>query len=121
MAILESDWKTFKELRKLALDRFCQGVLAETRIVTQNSTLSAHARYLTLYRMMRSRDKDMAAVFDGRMNRSNVVLPLMLMIAHDLLTDKELSALSEDMRERISDAVRQPYEIEWAEESKYDE
>lgn len=65
MAILESDWKTFKELRKLALDRFCQGVLAETQIITQNSTLSAHARYLTLYRMMRSRDKDMAAVFDG--------------------------------------------------------
>jgi len=27
MSILESDWKKFKELRKIALDRFCQGFL----------------------------------------------------------------------------------------------
>jgi hypothetical protein len=41
----------------------------------------------------------------------------MLMVAHDLLSDEELSVLSEELRQRISDAVRQPYEIEWATDS----
>lgn len=121
MSISESDWKKYKELRKLALDRFCQGVLAETQIVAKNKTLSAHARYLTLYRLVRSRDKDMADVFDQRMSRSNVWLPLFMMVARDLLTDEELSGLSEEQRERISEAVRQPYQIEWAEEIAKDD
>ncbi|CAI8706436.1 Transcriptional regulator [Pseudomonas sp. IT-347P] len=120
MSVSESDWKKYRELRKVALDRFCQGVLSEATVVAQNDALSAHARYLTLYRLIRSRDKDMAAVFDQRMSRSNVWLPLLMMVAHDLLTDAELSGFSEEMRERISEAVRQPYEIEWAEETKID-
>jgi hypothetical protein len=35
MSILESDWKKFKELRKIALDRFCQGVLADVKAIAQ--------------------------------------------------------------------------------------
>ena len=48
MSILESDWKKFKELRKIALDRFCQGVLADAKTIAQHDALSAHARYLML-------------------------------------------------------------------------
>ncbi|WP_368039831.1 hypothetical protein [Pseudomonas moraviensis] len=44
MSISESDWKKFKQLRKIALDRFCQGVLADTKTITQHGALSAHAR-----------------------------------------------------------------------------
>jgi hypothetical protein len=39
-----------------------------------------------------------------------------MMVKHDLLTDAELSVLSEAAWEEIADAVRQPYEIEWADE-----
>jgi hypothetical protein len=35
MSILESDWRKFKELRKIALDRFCQGVLADVKAIAQ--------------------------------------------------------------------------------------
>jgi hypothetical protein len=38
------------------------------------------------------------------------------MVKHDLLTDAELSVLSEEAREEIADVVRQPYELEWVEE-----
>jgi hypothetical protein len=41
MSIIESDWKKFKELHKLALDRFCQDVLADTNTSTQHGALSA--------------------------------------------------------------------------------
>jgi hypothetical protein len=40
-----------------------------------------------------------------------------LLVAYDLLSDQELAVLSEELRERISDAIRQPFEIEWAEDA----
>jgi len=36
------------------------------------------------------------------------------MVACNLLNDQELMVLSDELRERICDAVRQRYEIEWA-------
>jgi len=113
MSISDSDWKNYNELYELALDRFCQGVLADAQTIAQNETLSAHARYATLYRLMRNRDKSLAMAFNGR-RRKEVSLSLRLMVAYNLLSDQELMVLSDELRERICDAVRQPYEIEWA-------
>ena len=115
MSIIESDWKKFKELRKLALDRFCQGVLADAKTITEHGALSAQARYGMLYRLMRDRDKDIVRTFDPY-SRSSALMALRMMVRHDLLTDAELSVLSEAAREEIADVVRQPYEIEWADE-----
>ena len=117
MLILESDWKKFKELRRIALDRFCQGVLADAKAITQHGALSAHARYGMLYGLIQDRDKDMARAFDyNSQSRSSALRGLRLMVKHDLLTDAELSVLSKAVLEHISDVVRQPYELEWVEE-----
>ncbi|MCP1417527.1 hypothetical protein J3D47_001770 [Pseudomonas laurylsulfativorans] len=91
MPILESDWKKFKELRKIALDRFCQGVLADAKAIAQ--------------------------VFDDNsQSRSSALHGLSLMIMHDLLTEAELSVLSEDALSYIKGVVRRPYELEWVDE-----
>lgn len=113
MSISKSDWKHYQQLHALALERFCQGVLDNAQTIAKNQDLSAHDRYRTLYRMMQSRDKDLAAAFNTD-RPSDVWLSLLLMVHHDLLSDGELSVLSEDLRRRISEAVRDPYEIEWA-------
>ncbi|UVM73826.1 MULTISPECIES: hypothetical protein [Pseudomonas] len=116
MSISDSDWKRYNELSELALERFCQGVLSDAQTVAQNEVLSAHARYRTLYRLMRDRDKSLAMAFNvGR--RRDISLSLRLLIAYDLLSDQELTILSEELRERVSDAVRQPFEIEWADDA----
>ena len=115
MPILESDWKKFKELRKIALDRFCLGVLADAETIAQHSALSPHARYRMLYRLTRDRDKDIVHTFD-LYSRSSALMALRMMVMHDLLTDAELSDLSEEAREEVADVVRQPYELEWVEE-----
>jgi hypothetical protein len=44
MPILESDWKKFKELREIALDRFCQGVLNDAKTIAEHGSLSPDAR-----------------------------------------------------------------------------
>lgn len=120
MSILESDWKKFKELRKIALDRFCQGVLTDANTITEHDALSSHARYVMLYRLMRDRDKDIVRVFDAY-SRSKALMALRLMVRHNLLTDAELSVLSEAALEEIANVVRQPYELEWIEEIERDD
>jgi ribosomal 50S subunit-associated protein YjgA (DUF615 family) len=115
MSILESDWKKFKELRKIALDRFCLGVLADAKTIAQHGALSAHTRYVMLYRLMRDRDKDIEHAFNAY-SRSSALHALSLMVMHDLLTDAELSTLSEEARNSIDYVVRQPYELEWMNE-----
>jgi hypothetical protein len=116
MSVSDSDWKLYNGLRDVALERFCQGVLSDAQAVAQNEVLSAHARYRTLYGLMRERDKSLAMAFNvGR--RRDISLSLRLLIAYYLLSDEELAILSEELRERVSDAVRQPFEIEWAEDA----
>ncbi|WP_235865026.1 hypothetical protein [Pseudomonas frederiksbergensis] len=44
-------------------------------------------------------------------------MALRLMVKHDLLTDAELSVLSEAAREEIADVIRQPDKLEWVEEN----
>lgn len=39
MAISESDWKKFKALRKIALERFHLGVLSDAKSVSDNGTV----------------------------------------------------------------------------------
>jgi hypothetical protein len=117
MAIAESDWKKFKTLRQIALDRFCQGVLADAKAITQHGALSAHARYGMHYGLIQDRNKDMARAFDhNSQSRSSALRGLALMVMHDLLTDAELSILSEDALDYISGVVRQPYEMVWVDE-----
>jgi hypothetical protein len=116
--VLESDWKKFKELREIALDRFCQGVLADVKTISENDALSAHTRYRMLYRLMRDRDKDIVETFDDNgQSRSSARMGLWLMVMHDLLSDAELSVLSESAVSAVRDVVRQPYEIQWIEET----
>lgn len=114
MSISDADWKHYDELRDLALERFCRGVLADAQTIAQNEAISAHARYRTLYSLMRNRDKSLAMAFNIS-RRRDVSLSLRLLIAYDLLSDQELTVLSEELRVRVSDAGRQPFEIEWAE------
>ncbi|MFJ2322616.1 hypothetical protein [Pseudomonas sp. NPDC087817] len=42
-----------------------------------------------------------------------------MMVSHDLLTDAELSILSDDARRKFSDIERRPYEIDWVEETAH--
>ena len=67
---------------------------------------------------MRDRDKAIVDTFDNNgYSRNSALMGLWLMVMHDLLTEAELSVLSESALNAISDVVRQPYEIEWLEET----
>ncbi len=96
----ESDWKKFTKLKKVALERFCESVLDESRVLCEQQELTAHKRYSELYKFIQKRDKELGRAFDGH-SRSRADQQLRNMYNRGLVTDDELSKFSEETRNLV--------------------
>jgi hypothetical protein len=101
MDIHESDWRIFRRLHSIALERFCKRALEEVREAAECKT-DYHDCYRKVYRLIRDRDKRMAAAFDDP-RRSNAFLLLAHMIGEGLLTAEELRQFSQEAQARIKE------------------
>jgi hypothetical protein len=99
MEIKESDWKVFRGLHSVALERYCRRVLEEVRAAAECRG-DYHDCYRRVYRLIRERDKTMAAAFDDP-RRSTAFILLANMIREELLTEEELKQFSLEAQERI--------------------
>jgi len=100
--IKESDWKIFKRVREVALERFCERVLDEIGRISSDTAKTKHQRYGAIYRLVRARDKEINPIFD-HLRRSTAVRQLFAFRYHKLLTDEELLQFSPDLVKTIKD------------------
>lgn len=100
----ESEWKKFRKLREICLERFCERVLLEAEKICKSDNQSAHGRYGGLYGLMRDRDKELANAFDDP-RRSNAFIQLMLMYKLKLIADKELDEFEDETKNAIREIV----------------
>jgi hypothetical protein len=96
----EKDWKIFRELHDITLDRFCDRVLSEVTEITSDRTRGSHERYLQLFKRLRERDDELATVF-ATFRRSQALTGLAAMRVRNLVTDEEYSRFSDETREKI--------------------
>ena len=95
--IKESDWKLFKQLHPVALERFCQRVLSEVAQINSESTKDFHQRYTDIYAIIKDRNDEMAQIFDDP-RRSSALIQLATMCSHNILTEEEFRRFSEETR-----------------------
>jgi hypothetical protein len=88
--IPEADWKVFRKLREVALERFCERVLAEIEQVASNTGKSHHQRYLEIFKLIHHRDDELAGAFNNPA-RSTALWQLAAINSYGLLADEELS------------------------------
>jgi hypothetical protein len=62
--IKESDWKIFRKLHPVALERFCESVLAESQLLHRDTKQTAHERFIAIHRLFYERNKEVARLFD---------------------------------------------------------
>jgi hypothetical protein len=98
--IEESDWKVFRQLQPVALDRCCQRVLAELDHVASDTEKTNHERYLAVYKLIQRRDKELADAFDD-MRRSTAIRQIARIQSHKLWTDEEMSRFSSKTRDAV--------------------
>ena len=105
MGIPESDWKRFRKLHPVALERLCKKILGEVSTVSRDNSMSFHERYGKVFGIIRDRDRDIAAAFDGP-RRSQALVQLSLMVKMGLIHENELAEFTEDSRAMISRFAR---------------
>jgi hypothetical protein len=98
--IPESDWKLFRQLHPIALERFCERVLADIGQLASETGKRAHERYLAIYQLVRRRDKELADAFNDK-RRSTARLQLVIICRHGLLTEEELARFSAETRAAV--------------------
>jgi len=98
--VSESDWKLFREVRELALQRFCERVLGDVVRIAHDSSRTDHERYLEIFSLMKDRDEQLAHAFD-RPARSRMLDQLAPVKVLDLLVPSELGRFSDETRNRI--------------------
>ena len=98
--IKESDWKLFRRLHKVALERFCERVLKEIQAAAVGRKEGYHDAYLKVFALIRDNDKTIANTFNDP-RRSNALM-LLANIKHEgLLTAAELDQFSPEARRAI--------------------
>jgi hypothetical protein len=100
----EANWKTLKRLHPIALDRFCEIILAEIANIDSDANRSPHQRYLAIYKLIERRDKEITRAFDD-MRRSRIFERLINIYALDLLTDVEFSQFGESLRQTVTSVL----------------
>jgi hypothetical protein len=96
----ESDWKTFRELRQVALERFCKRVLDQVPRFPPDSERTYHERYLELFRWLGERNDELARAFNDP-RRSQMLWQLAAIHAYGLLEPDEFARFTPQTRERI--------------------
>lgn len=104
-AIKESDWKIFRELRPLALERFCERVLAEVEAIRVDDARSFHQRYVDIFKLVDRRDEALAHAFDNP-RRSSALYQLTTIREQGLLSDEEFRRFSDETRESVESILR---------------
>ena len=97
----ESDWRLFRELRRSALERFCRRVLAEIEQIAVDSARSFHERYVEAYRLIGTRDRELAEAFDDA-RRSRAILQLVVIVSRGLLEPDEIGRFTTETQRIIS-------------------
>ena len=95
------EWRAFRALREVVLERACERALTSVRKALDASA-SWHQRYLKASRlMMRDHDADIALAFDNP-RRTDMLRQLAVMYRQGWVTDQELEQFSPSTRDSVT-------------------
>ena len=98
--VLESDWKVFRELRDVALQRYCERVCDDFDRVRHDGSKTYHERYLDIFDLLQDRNTEMARVFNNP-KRSAMYRQLALLQVLDLIEPGEFERFTPATREHV--------------------
>ena len=103
----ESDWKIVRNLHEIALDRFCQRVLADIARTAANGEQKAHTRFCEIFKIVEAQDKEIEWIFSD-LRRSSAMEHLCAMRTRGLLEEAEFGRLSRETRDEVQAFLADP-------------
>src|SRR5262245_53065912 len=99
--IWEPDWRLFRQLHSVALERFCERVISQLQSHASDTRKNWHQRYLAIYNHIHDKNEEMAQAFDNP-RRSSAFLQLAVIQRHGLLTPDEFARFSDETRQVVA-------------------
>lgn len=101
----ESDWKVFRELREVALQRFCRRALETVDRLLRDEAGTDYDRYVAIDRWLHDKNQEMKVAFaDPR--RSMMLLHLHVIASLGLLEPAELARFSPETVRSVEAVLR---------------
>ena len=97
----KSDWKHFKAIREVALERLCARILDNVCETASDKTKTSHERFLAVYQLVNDSNRDVARGFDF-LSRSRMFLQLVSMQQMNLIEQTGVEGFSEEVRQQLA-------------------
>jgi len=98
--IPESDWKKFRNVYEVALERFSGQILEQVRTASAQPGQSLHERYLQVYRIIQEKDRQLGDAFNDP-RRSHAQTQLLLMHRLGVVEPEELAQFGEQTQKYV--------------------
>jgi hypothetical protein len=89
--IKESDWKVFRDLHKVAIDRYYVRAISELQPLVLGNAGTSRERYLKLLKLTDERREELGGLFDD-FRRSTALFQMAMICRQNLLTAEECPA-----------------------------
>ena len=99
--IPESDWKLFRQLHSLALDRYCQRILQEIERISGDTKRTPHQRYLAIFKLIERKDADLGRAFNDP-RRSTAFMQLAIIYSYGVITGEEIMRFTPETRDVVA-------------------
>ena len=93
--IKETDWKLFRQLQLISLERLSERIIAEVKIISSDTDNTFHQRYLGIFDLIQSQNENISRAFDNP-RRSTALMQLATIRSQCLITDDEFNRFSEE-------------------------
>ena len=90
----EKDWRVFRELHPVWVERYCAGVNREVINKLSDTKRTEHERYIEVYRFIQSKDAELGAAFND-FRRSTAIRQISAIRNLGVVTEQELARFSE--------------------------
>lgn len=100
-SIAEADWKVFRKLHPVLVNRYCQHVLQEIENIGKEDEKSPHERYLAIYQAIQKHDREIELLFNNP-RRSSAIMQIMAIQSRGLLMEEERSLFSNHIKDILS-------------------
>jgi len=87
----ESDWKIFEQIKKRAIERFCQDAFVAIQEIMNDGKQPIHDRFNSVLKLVNRQDENLQLLFEGH-SKSNATYQLMA-IRGEGIADLELLEL----------------------------
>jgi hypothetical protein len=74
--IKEADWKVFRQLQLIALERLSERIIMKVRRISSDTGNTFHQRYLDIFDLIQSQNENMSRTFDNP-RRSTALMQLL--------------------------------------------